>query len=213
MHCLPTGKCTQFLNLWAERLQKFIMNYIWSGMIIISFISAAACGKLQSTLTAGLRGAESSFEILLSFAGIMCFWSGMLKIAQESGISKKCEKLLNPVICRLFPKISDRQNITMNIIANLLGMGNAATPAGIAAMRELNELNGGQPFPSREMCRFAVINTASLQIFPTTAIGILSACGSKNPFSIVPCIWISSIISLCVSLFAEQLLSKRRRKK
>lgn len=189
------------------------MNYVWSGIIIISFISAAACGKLQSTLTAALSGAESSFEILLSFAGILCFWSGMLKIAYECGISQKCEKFLSPVIRRLFPNISDRRNITMNIIANLLGMGNAATPAGISAMCELDKLNGFNPFPSREMCRFAVMNTASLQIFPTTVIGILSACSAKNPFSIVPCIWISSITSLCVSLFAEQLLSKRRRKK
>lgn len=185
------------------------MNYIWSGIIIVSFIFAAAGGKLQPTLTAALNGAESSFKILLSFAGIMCFWSGMLNIARESGAAEKCEKILNPVIRRLFPKVRDRSNITMNIIANLLGMGNAATPAGVTAMCELDSLNGGKPEPSHEMCRFAVMNTAGLQLFPTTIIGILSACGSQNPFSVVPCIWISSVISLCVSLLAEWILSKR----
>lgn len=187
------------------------MNYIWSGMIIISFVFAAAGGNLQQTLTAALNGAANSFEVLLSFAGIMCFWSGMLGIVRKSGLSKKCEKLLNPVICRLFPNVDDRSGITMNVIANLLGMGNAATPAGISAMCELDRLNGHSPYPSHEMCRFAVMNTASLQLFPTTIIGILASSGSENPFALVPCIWISSLLSLSVSLFAEQILSKRRK--
>ena len=186
------------------------MNYIWSGMIILSFMLAAANGKLQPTLTAALNGAASSFEILLSFAGIMCFWSGMLNIVRESGLAKKCEKLLSPIICRLFPKVHDRSGITMNIIANLLGMGNAATPAGISAMCELDRQNGHNPVPSHEMCRFTVMNTASLQLFPTTIISILSSAGNENPFSLVPCIWISSLLSLSVSLISEYLLSKRR---
>lgn len=189
------------------------MNYIWSAIIIISFIFAFLGGNLQETLTAGLDGAASAIEVLLSFAGIMCFWNGILKIAQEGGAARFCEKLLSPVIRRLFPRVKNRKNITMNIIANLLGMGNAATPAGVLAMCEMDEENGKNPHPSHEMCRFAVMNTASLQIFPTTIIGILSATGSKNPFSIVPAIWISSLISLCAALIAEWILSKRGEKK
>lgn len=185
------------------------MNYIWSGIIIISFIFAFFGGNLQETLTAGLEGAASSIEVLLSFAGIMCFWSGILKVAQEGGAAKFCEKLLSPLIKRLFPKVKNRKNITMNIIANLLGMGNAATPAGVAAMCELDAENGGKPHPSHEMSRFAVMNTASLQLFPTTVIGILAGCGSENPFSVVPLIWISSVASLAAAFFAEWMLSKR----
>lgn len=189
------------------------MNYIWSGIIIISFIFAFFGGNLSETLSAGLDGAASAIEVLLSFAGIMCFWNGILKVAQEGGVANFCEKLLSPVIRRLFPKVKNRKNITMNIIANLLGMGNAATPAGVSAMCELDEENGKSPHPSHEMCRFAVMNTASLQLFPTTVIGILTACGSKNPFSVVPCIWLSSILSLIAALSAEWLLSKRGDKK
>ncbi len=184
------------------------MNYIWTGIIIISFISAAIGGNLQETLSAGLDGAKSAFDVLISFAGIICFWSGFLKVAEKSGCAGFCEKLLSPVIRRLFPKVKNRSDITMNIIANLLGMGNAATPAGISAMSRLDEGNRKSPYPSHEMCRFAVLNTASLQILPTTVIGILASCGCKNPFGIVPCVWLSSFCSLLAALFAEKLLAK-----
>lgn len=189
------------------------MNVIWSLIIIISFIFAIFNGNISETLTAGLSGAASAIEVLLSFAGIMCFWSGILKVAQEGGAAKFCEKLLSPIIRRLFPKVKNRKNITMNIIANLLGMGNAATPAGVLAMCELDRENGEKEHPSHEMCRFAVMNTASLQLFPTTIIGILASLGSENPYSIVPYIWICSLISLSCALFAEWLLSKRGEEK
>lgn len=185
------------------------MNIIWSGIIIISFVFAILNGNLSQTLTAGLSGATSAIEVLLSFAGIMCFWSGILKIAQEGGATRFCERILSPIIRRLFPKVKNRKNITMNIIANLLGMGNAATPAGVSAMCELDRENGEKPHPGHEMCRFAVMNTASLQLFPTTIIGILAACGSENPYTIVPYIWICSLISLFAGLFVEWILSKR----
>ncbi len=185
------------------------MNVIWSGIIIISFVFSVFNGNLSETLTAGLSGAASAIEVLLSFAGIMCFWSGILKIAQKGGAAKFCEKLLSPVIRRLFPRVKSRKNITMNIIANLLGMGNAATPAGVSAMCELDRENGEKEHPSHEMCRFAVMNTASLQLFPTTVIGILASLGSKNPYSIVPYIWICSLLSLFCALFVEWLLSRK----
>lgn len=188
------------------------MNYVWSALIIISLIFAFFNGTLQETMQAGLNGAASAFTVLLSFAGMMCFWSGILKIAEDSGTAKFCEKLLSPVIRRLFPKVKDRSNITMNIIANLLGMGNAATPAGISAMGQLDKENEHRPHPSREMSRFAVLNTASLQLFPTTIIGILASFGDANPYRIVPLIWISSAVSLISALFMDFILSKNARR-
>lgn len=187
------------------------MNYIWSGLIIISFIFSLLNGNTAQTLTSGLNGAMSAPEVLLSFAGIMCFWSGMLKVAQECGAAEKCSRLLAPVVRRLFPNTADRSSISMNIIANLLGMGNAATPAGLDAMRRLDSANGSSPYPSRDMCRFAVLNTAGLQIMPTTVIGILSAAGSQNPYAVIPYIWISSVISLAAALTADKLLHLKRR--
>ena len=182
------------------------MNYIWSGLFIISFIFAYLSGNLQETLSAGLAGATEATTVLLSFAGIMCFWSGILKIAASCGAVAFCERLLSPVIRRLFPKTKNRTHITANIIANLLGLGNAATPAGLSAMGELDRENGKSPTPSHEMSRFIVRNTASLQLFPTTIIGLLSAAGARNPFSVIPLIWISSALSLLAALIAETFL-------
>ena len=185
------------------------MNFVWSALIISSLLFGAVNGTLEETMQAGLTGAASAITVLLSFAGIMCFWSGILKIAEISGAAKFCEKLLAPIIRRLFPKVSDRSHITMNIVSNLLGLGNAATPAGIDAMKQLDEENEHRPHPSREMSRFAVLNTASLQLFPTTVIGILASFGDANPYRIVPLIWISSSVSLVSALFMDFILSKK----
>lgn len=189
------------------------MNYIWPGLILVSLAFGFANGRLSETVSAGLEAAASSVGVLLSFAGIMCFWSGILKISELSGISRICEKLLSPVLVRLFPKTKSRTRITANVIANLLGMGNAATPAGIEAMRIMDGENGNNPTPSHAMCRFAVMNTASLQILPTTVLGILSACGAENPYKIVPLVWISSLLSLSAAMTAETLLCKKGAKK
>ena len=186
------------------------MNYVWSALVIISLVFAFFNGTLEETMQAGLAGAGSAFPVLLSFAGIMCFWSGILKVAEVSGAVKFCEKLLSPIVHRIFPKTQAKDHITMNIIANLLGMGNAATPAGISAMKKLDEENGKAEHPSREMSRFAVLNTASLQLIPTTVITLLASFGDKNPYRIVPLIWISSAVSLLSALFADFLLSKKR---
>jgi len=185
------------------------VNFVWSALIIISLIFGFFNGTLEETMQAGLEGAGSAFPVLLSFAGIMCFWSGILKIAEDGGAAKLCEKLLSPLIRRLFPDVKDRSHITMNIIANLLGMGNAATPAGISAMRQLDEENGHSEYPSREMSRFAVLNTASLQLIPTTVIGLLASFGDTDPYRIVPLIWISSSVSLISALLMDKILSKK----
>lgn len=182
------------------------MNYVWSGLMIISLIFASLNGKIEETMAAGLSGAKESVAVLLSFAGIMCFWSGILKICEISGASKKCERLLSPIISRLFPKTKAKSHITVNVVANLLGMGNAATPSGVTAMEKMDKENGGNPYPSQEMSRFAVMNTASLQLIPTTVIGILSSAGDSNPYSIIPLIWVSSSISLTFALLLEAFL-------
>lgn len=182
------------------------MNYVWSALLILSVTSATLCGKLPETMTAALNGAKDSVTVLFSFAGIMCFWSGILKICEKSGASAKCEKFLSPIIRRLFPKTSAKPEITLNIVSNLFGLGNAATPSGVAAMEKMDSENGENPNPSHEMSRFAVLNTAGLQLIPTTVIGILASLGDSNPYSIIPFIWVSSSISLLCALSAEALL-------
>ena len=179
----------------------------------MSFAVAAANSSVSQTLLAGLSGAASSVEVLLSFAGIMAFWSGMLRVCKASGASEGCRKLLSPIVDKLFPATKSREDITMNIIANLFGMGNAATPAGLSAMQKLDSENGASPHPSRNMSRFVVLNTQSLQLIPTTVIGLLAAAGDTSPFSIIPFVLLNSAISLTAALLAEQVFCKRRRKK
>jgi len=191
------------------------MNYVWSVLMITSFLCAIATGTINETLTAGLNGAKDSVTVLMSFAGIMCFWSGILKVCENSGASKKCENFFSPVISRLFPKTTAKPEITMNVVSNLFGLGNAATPSGVSAMSKMDEENLHNPHPSHEMRRFAIMNTASLQLIPTTVIGILTAAGDQNPYSIIPFIWLSSSISLVCALCMESLLYhfERRSKK
>lgn len=188
------------------------MNYIWSILLITSLVCGIITGRIEETLSSGLEGAASAVSVLFSFAGIMCFWSGILRVSEKSGLTKKCEKLLSGIISRLFPKTQAKSDITMNVVSNLFGLGNAATPSGISAMVKMDAENGESPYPSHEMSRFAVMNTASLQIIPTTVIGILSAAGAVNPYGIIPLIWISSSVSLACALLAEAFLFRRERR-
>lgn len=189
------------------------MNYIWCGMILFSLIVAAISGTLNETVNAAFAGAQASIETVLSFAGVMCFWTGMLKLAEKSGISEKIEKLLSPVVRRLFKKTDSeaRKYISMNITANMLGMGNAATPMGIKAMSALDKHNKNPLYPSDDMCMFVVLNTTSFQLIPTTIIALRAAASSQNPFSVILPIWITSAVSIITAVTAVKIMCKFRR--
>lgn len=186
------------------------MNYIWCAMIIFSLIVAAINGTLNETVNAAFAGAQASVETVLSFAGVMCFWTGMLKIAEKSGVSDKIERLLHPVIKFLFPNSGDeaKKYISMNMTANILGMGNAATPMGIKAMSALDENNKNPLYPSDDMCMLVVLNTTSFQLIPTTIIALRAAANSANPFSVMIPIWITSAVSIIIAVSAVKLMCK-----
>lgn len=188
----------------------FFVNFVWTAVILASLILSVFSGVPEKVLESGILGAADGVSILVSLAGIICFWSGILRIAEKGGAAERCQKLVSPLISRLFPETRQKDKIMLNIIANLFGAGNAATPAGIAAMEGMDAENGNSPRPSREMERFAVMNTASLQLFPTTVISILSSLGAKDPLSIVPYIWLSSAAALFSALFALKLISRGR---
>lgn len=186
------------------------MNYIWCGMIIFSLVVAAATGRLDETITAAFTGAQSSVETALSFAGVMCFWTGLLKVAEKSGMSDKLQRLLNPVIKRLFPNADDeaKKFIGMNMTANILGMGNAATPMGIKAMTALDKLNKNPLYPSDDMCMLVVLNTTSFQLIPTTILALRSAAGSQDPMSVLVPIWIASTVSIVAAVTAVKVMCR-----
>jgi len=194
-----------------------MMNYIWCAIMLVSLIAGIAGGRIEETVNAGINAAQNTVTTTLAFAGIMCMWSGIMKIADKSGMTDIIGKILSPVTGLLFPKLKGESSamryITMNITANMLGMGNAATPLGLSAMRELDVLNGRKSFASEEMCVFAVLNTASFQLIPATIMALRMAAGSQNPSEIVLPIWIVSLFSLFCAVTAVRIMLRAGRRK
>lgn len=184
------------------------MNYIWAGMMIISIITGLFCGNVSAVMTAGLNGAKDAISAIISFGGMMLFWSGMLSVFAQGGLMDFFKRILTPILARLFPNTSATSDIVMNVVANLLGMGNAATPPGIRAMQILDS-ESKSSCPSRMMSVFAIMNTASLQIIPTTVAAMRSASGAKNPFDILVPVWIVSLLSFFGALSVIILWQKQ----
>ena len=182
-----------------------MLNYVWIMLILVSVLCAIWMGKLEELSEAVFSGAQQAVELVLAMAGAMAAWTGLLKAGEAAGLTKALSRLLRPLIRRLFPDCvpggKAEQAICMNMTANLFGIGNAATPMGIAAMRALDEEGGGRGV-SRSMVRFVVVNTASLQLFPATLGALRAAGGSVNPFDILPAVWLVSALSLAVALLA-----------
>ncbi len=191
------------------------MNTIWLVLITVSIITAVFTGRLEDLTKAIFDGAKAAVEISLFLAGIVSLWLGITKIIEESGLIYKISHFFRPVITRLFKGIPENHpavsSITLNILANFFGLGNAATPLGIKAMQDLQTLNKDKDNLTFEMMLFIVVNTASIQFVPFTVVGILSAFGSSNPSGIVfPTICatlISAVISVCI-LFVFRRLAK-----
>ena len=182
------------------------MNVIWLILIAVSVITAVFTGRLEELTKAIFEGAKTAVEISLYLLGIVSLWLGITKIIEDSGLIHRISHLFRPLITRLFKTIPDDHpaisSITLNMLANLFGLGNAATPLGIKAMQDLQTLNGEKDTLSFEMMLFIVVNTASVQLLPFTVVGILSSFGAVNPSGIVlPTICatvISAVIALCI---------------
>ena len=180
-----------------------MLNVVWAGMILVSLICALATGKMSALSEAVFSGAQNAVELSFAMAGAMMAWTGFLKAAEAAGATSLLANILRPGVRRLLPGCQPggkaEQAVCMNLTANLLGLGNAATPMGIEAMHALSEEHGGRGV-SRGMARFVVLNTASLQLLPTTLGALRAAAGSANPFDILPAIWITSALSLAAAL-------------
>ena len=186
------------------------MTWLWTGMVTISFIFGLATGSIETLGSAALEGAGAAVELCISMAGIMCLWTGVMEIMNQCGLSAALAKLFRPILRKLLPRAS-RDNETLaaisaNLSADLLGLGNAATPLGIRAARRMSR--GCEGIASDELCLFVVLNTASIQLLPTTVAGVRSALGSSDPFDILPAVWLASIVSVIAGLLAAKLLSK-----
>lgn len=190
------------------------MSIIWTGMVLVSILCGLATGRGPAVATAALDGAAAAVELCLSLAGVLCLWMGVMEIMRRSGLSQKLSRLLMPVLRRLYPAFArDREvmdTIAANVSANLLGLGNAATPLGLEAARKMSRRTPG--VANDALCMLVVCNTASIQLIPTTVASVRLAAGSAAPFDILPAVWLASAISVCVGILAAKVFARLWRK-
>lgn len=186
------------------------MAWIWTGMVTVSLVFAAVNGTMDAVSAAALEGAWAAVELCIAMAGVLCLWSGVMELMSRCGLSRKLAAALGPALRRLLPRASrDPETlaaVSANVSANLLGLGNAATPLGIRAARRM--ARGQNGVANDELCCLVVLNTASLQLLPTTVAGVRAACGCRTPFDILPAVWLSSAISVTAGLLTARLLSR-----
>lgn len=185
-----------------------MLNYLWGCMILIGVVYAALTGNIDSVTSGALDGAKDAVSLCITMLGVMAFWCGLMEIAEKSGLIDKCKCGVAPLISWLFPNVPRQSRafsyITSNMISNFLGLGWAATPAGIRAMQELSELNGHNSVASCDMCTFLVINISSIQLIPVNIIAYRSQYGSANPTSIL----FPSIIATTCSTFVAVIFCR-----
>lgn len=180
------------------------MNLVWLILLCVSIVFAVATGNLEPFTKSIFEGAKSAVEVSLFLLGVVSVWLGITRILEDSGLIYRIAHLFKPLVMRLFKNIPDDHPsvsaITLNVLANLFGLGNAATPLGIKAMQELDNLNGEKGTITPEMMTFIVINTASIQLIPFSVIGILASYNAKNPAAVVLPVLIATVVSALAAL-------------
>lgn len=185
-----------------------MLNILWPVFIIISIVYAVFSGNIENLNNSIFESTESAVNLTLTLLGMTCMWSGIMEIASKTKIIEYLSNFLRPITKKLFLDLNENSynNIVMNIIANILGLGNAATPLGLKAMKELQKENKNKEQLSDNMMMLIVLNTASLQIIPTTVIAIRSSLGSLNPTKIIFPVWISTICAAIVGIVFTKII-------
>ena len=178
------------------------MSWIWTGMVVFSLLYGIYDGRGGLVAQAAMEGAQQGLELCLSIGGMLCLWSGVMELMERCGLAGKLAKVLEPLLRGLFRESGkDRQTreaIAANLSANLLGLGNAATPLGLKAIARMHR--EGETTAGDDMCTLVVCNAASLQLIPTTVAAVRLAEGCETPFDILPAVWATSAVALCVGL-------------
>lgn len=187
------------------------MSAIWLILLLLSTLTGLLTGNAQAVGAAALSGAQSAVTLILSMAGAICLWSALAKLMDASGLMHKLTRLFQPLLRRLFPDAAadaqTMQFLCANVSANLLGLGNAATPMGINAVRRMQQ-RCGTDTASDEMCLLIVMNSASLQLIPATVAALRASLGAARAFDILPAVWLSSAVSVTAGIVAARLLRR-----
>lgn len=193
-----------------------MLNYIWSILILFSFVCSLFGGTVSELSSSVFEGCADAVSLCLKLLGVLCLWCGLMNIAEKSGLCSIVAKMLSPVLKRLFPGVSNdtevMNSISMNVTANLFGLGNAATPLGINAVKKMQRLNPDKQSASSDMMTFVVINTAALKIIPSTVAALREAAGAENPMDIIFCVWISSALALTAAIVAVKITGRFMKK-
>ena len=189
-----------------------MLNYIWLALVLCAVAIGGWTNHLKEVTDGAFDGAKTAVTIALGLIGIMALWLGVMRLAERAGLIQKIARALRPVMSRLFPDVPSEHPamgaMLMNMAANMLGLGNAATPLGLRAMRDLETLNPHPGVATNAMCTFLAINTASVQLIPTTAIAILAASGSKRPTAIVGTALMATLCAATVAIISVKLLQR-----
>jgi len=189
-----------------------MLNYIWLTLVIVAVVLGGINGKIEAVTKAAIDSAGNSVTIAIGLIGVMALWLGIMRIAEESGLLTIFARFIAPLTKRLFPDIpADHPamgSMLMNIAANMLGLSNAATPLGLKAMKDLDQLNKSPGIATNAMCTFLTINTAGMQLIPATMIGIMASAGSKDPTAIIGTTLASTMIAAICGVTAAKLLER-----
>ena len=215
------------IMIYRNENEIFMLNYLWASMILVGILFASFTGRMPEITNAALDSSKEAVMLCITMIGVMSFWVGLMEIATKAGIVKRAARKIRPLIRFLFPGLPDghraTEHITTNIIANVLGLGWAATPAGLRAMEELGKLEedrrkGLLPGPvrkkgvaSNEMCTFLIINISSLQLIPVNVIAYRSQYGSVNPAAIVGPGIAATAVSTVVAIIYCKIMDRKRK--
>ena len=185
------------------------MSIVWCGIIVCSIIYGGISGNMEQISSAAIEGAGAALELIFGIAGVMCLWCGIMELLEQAGALRGLARIMAPLLRRLFPSCRGNSELTQaisaNAAANMLGLGNAATPLGL---RAISLMDGGKGKTTDDMCRLVVINTASIQLIPTTVAALRASAGCATPLDILPAVWLTSILSVTVGIGATALLKR-----
>ena len=191
-----------------------MMNYLWGGMLLLGVIYGAFAGTLDGVTEAIINSAKEAVNLVIAIAGITAFWTGIMKIAEQTGLVEKLARRIQPLLRFLFPELKNQEKanyyISLNILSNFLGLSHASTSSGLLAFQELDRLNGYSTIASKSMCTFLIINVSSLQLLPINMIAYRAQYGSPNPAAIVgPAIFATGMSTLAAVIFCRIMNGKK----
>ena len=193
-----------------------MMNYVFPILLIVSFVCAIVTGSVAELSQSVITGAEDAVSLLLRLVSMLCLWGGVMEIGEQAGLTAMFSRLMYPAVSLIFPKLRKEkyvlEAISMNITANILGLGNAATPLGLEAMRRLQTVNSNMDYASDEMVVFVVMNTAAMHIIPTTVATLRGQYGSRDPMEIMPAAFLTSFCALATAVAVAKIGNKMGKK-